>query len=110
MPHYLLRWQFTSNSAKSMVSSPVDRTIPAKALIEGFGGKLEAYYFSFGEFDGVGLVEFPDNTSVAACSLTAASSGGFSKFETTVLFTAKDGEAAMKKEHDTNTGYRPPNA
>jgi uncharacterized protein with GYD domain len=110
MPHYMLRWQFTSASAKSMVSTPADRTGPATALIEGFGGKLESYYFSFGEYDGVGICQFPDYISAAACSVTAASSGGFSKFETTPLLTAKEAEAAMKKAHDTKTGYRPPNA
>ena len=110
MTHYLLRWQFTDSSAKAMVSKPVDRTGPATTLIESFGGKLKAYYFSFGEYDGVGICEFPDNTSAAACSMAAASTGGFSRFETTTLLTAKEAEAAMKKAHDTKTAYKPPNA
>ncbi len=110
MPHYMLRWQFTSNSAKSMIGTPHDRTGPATTLIEGFGGKLNAYYFSFGEYDGIGIVEFPDNVSAGACSMTAASTGGFSKFETIPLLTAKEAEAAMKKAHDTRSNYRPPNA
>ena len=110
MAHYMLRWQFTSSSAKSMVGKPHDRTGPASALIEAFGGKLREYYFSFGEYDGVGIVEFPDNVSAGACSMTAASSGGFSKFETMPLLTAKEAEAAMKKAHDTKSGYQAPNA
>jgi uncharacterized protein with GYD domain len=110
MSHFLLRWQFSDAAAKAMVGNPQDRTKPAQALVEGFGGKLHCYYFAFGEYDGIGIVEFPDNTSAAACSMTAASSGGFSRFETTALLTAKEAEAAMKQAHNTKTGYKPPSA
>ena len=65
-----------------MVDKPQDRTGPAKTLIEGFGGKLHHYYFAFGDYDGIGIVEFPDNTSAAACSMKAAATGAFSRFET----------------------------
>ncbi len=110
MPHYLLRWQLTSGSVKSLIGKPQDRSTSARKLIEGFGGKMISYYFSFGEYDGVGIVEMPDNISVAACSLEASASGGFSRFETTPLLTPKEAREAMQKAHDANTGYRPPNA
>src|ERR1700676_56329 len=89
MSHFMVRWQFNDASAKAMVGKPQDRTGPAKTLIEGFGGKLHNYYFAFGEYDGVAICEFPDNTSAAACSMTAASTGAFSRFETMTLLTAK---------------------
>jgi uncharacterized protein with GYD domain len=65
MAHFMLQWQFAGTSAKAMVDKPQDRTGPAKTLIEGFGGKLHHYYFAFGDYDGIGIVEFPDNTSAA---------------------------------------------
>lgn len=110
MSHFLVRWQFTDASAKALVSKPHDRTGVAKALIEGFGGKLHGYYLSFGDYDGIAICEFPENTSAAACSMAAASTGGFSRFETTTLLTAKEAEAAMKQAHDTKTAYKPPHA
>jgi uncharacterized protein with GYD domain len=108
MPHFLIRWQFTDTSAKALVGKPHDRTGAAKALVEGFGGKLRSYYIAFGEYDGIAICEFPDNTAVAACSMSAASTGAFARFETTTLLTAKEAEAAMKLAHDTKTGYKPP--
>ncbi|HQT45890.1 MAG TPA: GYD domain-containing protein [Acidocella sp.] len=108
MSHYMLRWQFSDASAKALVEKPHDRTAVATALIESFGGKLHSYYFSFGEFDGVGIGEMPDNAAAAACALAAAASGGFKHFETTVLMTAKEAEAAMKRAHDTKPPYKPP--
>ncbi len=62
MSHFLIRWQFTNASAKALVGKPHDRTGAAKALVEGFGGRLHSYYIAFGEFDGVAICEFPNNT------------------------------------------------
>ena len=42
----MIRWQFTSTSAKALVGKPHDRTGAAKALVEGFGGKLNSYYLA----------------------------------------------------------------
>jgi uncharacterized protein with GYD domain len=110
MSHFMIRWQLTDASAKALVGKPHDRTGAATALIEGFGGKLHSYYISFGEYDGVAICEFPDNTAAAACSMAGAATGAFTRFETTTLLTAKEAEAAMKHAHNTKTGYRPPNA
>ena len=110
MSHYMVRWQFTDASAKALVEKPQDRTGAARALMEGFGGKLLSYYFSFGEYDGFAISEFPDNTAAAACSMAATATGAFTRFETTMLLTATEAEAAMKRAHDTKTGYKPPHA
>ena len=110
MPHFMIRWQFTSTSAKALVGKPHDRTGAAKALVEGFGGKLHSYYLALGEYDGVAICEFKDNTAAVACSMSATATGGFSRFETTTLLTAHEAEAAMKQANKTKTGYKPPNA
>jgi uncharacterized protein with GYD domain len=110
MAHYMLRWQLKDSTAQALIGKPQDRTQPAKALIEGFGGKLHSYYFALGEYDGVGICEFPDNVSVVACSMHDSSTGAFSRFETTVLLTAKEAEAAMKQANEAKVNYRAPNA
>jgi uncharacterized protein with GYD domain len=106
----MVRWQFNGASAKAMVENPHDRTAAAKALVEGFGGKLHCYYFSFGEYDGLAIGEMPDNTAGAACSMAAMATGAFTRFESTILLTASEAEAAMKKAHNTKTEYKPPHA
>jgi uncharacterized protein with GYD domain len=110
MPHFMIRWQFTDTSAKALVGKPHDRTGAATTLVEGFGGKLHSYFIAFGEYDGVAICEFPDNTAAAACSMSAAATGAFSHFETTTLLTAKEAEAAMKQANTTKTKYTPPHA
>lgn len=110
MSHFMLRWQFKDDVAKALVGKPQDRTGPARTLVESFGGKMHHYFFVFGDYDGLAICEFPDNTSVAACSLKAMSTGAFTRFETTTLLTAKEAESAMKQAHDTRSEYKPPHA
>ena len=61
-----------------------------------------------GEYDGVAICEFPNNTAAVACSMSATATGGFSRFETTTLLTAQEAEAAMKQANQTKTEYKPP--
>ena len=82
---------------KALVEKPNQSTNAARALIEGFGGKLHAYYFSFGKYDGLAICEFPDATAAAACSLVAMATGALLILEFTALSTAAEAEAAMKK-------------
>ena len=89
---------------------PNDRTSAAKALIEGFGGKLHEYYFSLGDYDGFAICEFPNSQAAAACALAAMATGAFTRFETVSLLTASEAEAAMKHARDAKTGYKPPHA
>jgi len=110
MTHYMLRWQFSSETAKNFVLQPQDRSRPAREFIEGFGGKLESYYFALGDYDGVGIAEFPDTVSVTAASMLAASTGAFARFETTPLLTTAEAMAAMKMAKAKSSTYKAPNA
>ncbi|HTW28100.1 MAG TPA: GYD domain-containing protein [Acetobacteraceae bacterium] len=110
MAHFMLRWQLTAAAAKALVARPQDRTVQATTLFEGFGGKLLQYFFTFGEYDGLAICEFPDATAVAACSMAASATGAFSRFETVSLLTAKEAETAMQVARAAKIGgYSPPN-
>jgi uncharacterized protein with GYD domain len=110
MPHYLVRFQYSSDSVKKLVAHPQDREAAGRKLVEGFGGKLHSYFFALGDFDGLGLCEFPDHVAATAFSMSLAVTGGFSKIETTPLLTSAEAQAAMKRANETKTDYRSPNA
>ena len=110
MPLYEMRWMFKDAALKSMTDKPQDREAPARDLIEGFGGKLHHYYFMLGEYDGLAVVEFPDNASAAATSMRASASGAFARFETHPLMTAQEAQRAMRMAKDRAVAYRAPNA
>jgi uncharacterized protein with GYD domain len=75
----------------------------AKELIEDLGGKMESFYFAFGNTDVYAIADFPDNVSAAAAALTVCAGGGATA-RTVVLLTANEADAAAAKK----TTYRPP--
>lgn len=108
MSHYLMRWKFKEQSIKAMTETPQHRGTQARQLVEGFGGKMPQYFFSFGDYDGLAIVEFPDNISAAACSMRATASGGFLRFETHPLMTAQEAQQAMERVKTGSVAYQSP--
>jgi uncharacterized protein with GYD domain len=69
------------------------------------GGRLESFYFAFGERDAYVIVELPDNESAAAVALTVNAAGG-ATVKTVVLLTPDEVDDAAKRSVD----YQPPGA
>jgi uncharacterized protein with GYD domain len=110
MPLYEMRWMFKDAALKSMTDEPQDREAPARELVEGFGGRMLHYYFMLGEYDGLAIVEFPDDAAAAACGMRASASGAFARFETHPLLSAQEAQRAMQMVRDRAVAYRAPNA
>ena len=104
MPKYLFRASFTADGAKGLLSEGGSgRMEVAARLAEGLGGKLESYSFAFGEDDVVGILELPDNVSMAAVNLTVAATG-LVDTRTTALLTPEELDEAARK----SVSYRGP--
>ena len=73
-----------------------------KALAAG-GGKLESFYYAFGQDDVYLIAELPDDISAVAVGLRVNSSG-LVRISTTPLLTPEDIDEASKKSVD----YRGP--
>jgi len=108
MAHFLFQWKYRDPAIKAIVETPQDRPTELRKAVEGFGGKVHQFFYAFGEYDGIAIVEFPDNESCAACSLTLAGAGGNVALSTTVLLTADEGRSAMKRARVADTGYQAP--
>jgi uncharacterized protein with GYD domain len=106
MPLYLGRFSYTPEAIKSLVHDPQDRSKAAAEAAESLGAKLVGFWFAFGEFDGVFLVEAPDNATAAAMAMAVGASGALSKLETTVLLDMDEAREAMSKAGSST--YRPP--
>jgi uncharacterized protein with GYD domain len=97
MPKYLFQGSYTLEGVRGLVKDGGSkRRAVAQQAIQGLGGKLEAFYFALGKDDIVGIADVPDNVSIAALSLTLASSGAFNA-RTTVLLTPEEIDQAAKK-------------
>ena len=74
-------------------------------VAESVGGRLEAFYYAFGEADIYAIFDMPDNVSVAALSATISATGT-ADLSTTVLITPEDMNEVAKKHAE----YTPPGA
>ena len=108
MPFYLYQWVYKDPAIKAMVEMPQDRPAELRKAVEAFGGSLHEFFYAFGEHDGIAIVEFPDNASCAACSVTLSGAGANAALKTTVLLTAAEGQEAMHQARTVRHGYRPP--
>ena len=65
-------------------------------LVQGLGGRVESFYFCFGKYDAVVIVDLPDNVAAAAASLIVGASGS-GEFQTTTLLTPAELDEAVKR-------------
>ncbi len=104
MAKYLIQGSYTSEGVKGLLKDGGSaRRAAAEALINGLGGRVEAFYFGFGNHDAYVIADLPDNVTATAVSL-AINSTGLVTGETTVLMTPEEVDEAVKK----NASYRPP--
>ena len=97
MPFYLSRFSYTPATWAKLIKNPEDRRAAAKQYIESVGGKLEGFWYAFGEHDGYCLWEAPDNVSMAATALAIGGGGALSSMQTTVLLTVDETIDALRK-------------
>ena len=97
MPKYMLRVNYTAEGAKGLVKDGGSkRRAIAQQAAESVGGRLESFYFAFGDTDAFVVADLPDASSAAAIALTVSASGGAS-VQTTVLMSPEEVDAAAKK-------------
>ncbi len=104
MPKYLIEASYTSEGAKGLLKDGgTKRRQAADAAIKSTGGRIEAFYFAFGESDAVILADAPDHASVAAACIAINASGAVTT-RTTVLLSPEEIDQAVKK----TVKYTPP--
>ena len=106
MAKYLVEASYTADGLKGLMKDKASgrRSAVEKALAS-VGGKLEAMYYAFGDYDVLLICECPDHASAAAISL-ATSSSGLVRTKTTVLMPVEEVDKAIAK----TVSFRPPGA
>ncbi len=97
MPKYLCQASYTADGAKGLLKEGGSKR---KAMVEEMtkaaGGKIEAFYFAFGDSDVYLIVDAPNQATVAAISMAVNASGAVT-LKTTVLLTPQEVDQAAKK-------------
>ena len=104
MPKYLFHGSYTPEGFQGLMEEGgTKRREAAEQALGSVGGKLDAFYFAFGDDDFYIIVDLPDHVTTSAVSFVGNVSGTFS-IKTVVLLTPEEVDEAVKKVVD----FRPP--
>ena len=93
----MIQFSYKSDTVGKLLQNPEDRSVAVRQLVEKLGGKLLGFYYCYGEYDGVIIVDMPDSTAGLATTMVAFAGGGTSQVKTTVLISVDEAMKAMKK-------------
>ncbi len=104
MPKYLCQASYTAEGTKGLLKDGGSkRRAAVEEMAKAVGGRVESFYYAFGDPDVYVILEAPDATSITAISL-AVNASGATQLRTTVLMTPEEMDQAAKK----GVKYRPP--
>ena len=104
MPKYLIEASYTSQGVAGVADKGgTARREAVEALIASMGGRLESFYFAFGDADVYATAELPSEEAATALALSINRSDA-TKIRTIVLLTPEQVDAAAKMAPD----YKPP--
>ena len=106
MSKFLIEASLTTVGVKGVQSEggTARREAVTKA-VESVGGRLDSFFFGFGDRDVYVIADFPDNESAAAMAIAVNSSGAVAT-RTVVLLTPEEVDRAVKRSVE----YRAPGA
>ena len=106
MARFLIKATYTEAGIRGLMKEGGSaRRANLEKLVASIGGRVEAFYFAYGEADVYSIAEVPDATTAMALSLTINASGAV-KLTTIPLITAEELDAACHK----TIAYRAPGA
>jgi uncharacterized protein with GYD domain len=106
MPKFLIEANYVGEGLQGLLKEGgTSRRAAVDKLLGSVGGKVESFYYAFGDRDAYVIVDVPDNITAAAVALTVGASGAV-KVKTVVLMTPDEVDQATKK----SPAYRPPGA
>ncbi len=94
MSLFMTQFSYTSEAWAKLVKNPEDRVAPLKAMAEKLRGRVIDFYHCFGEYDGIVIMEAPDENAAAAIVLAATAATHLKATKTTLLQSVNDARAS----------------
>jgi uncharacterized protein with GYD domain len=106
MPKMMIKASYSVEGARGLLKEGgTSRRAAVQKLIEGMGGKMEAFYYAYGDADAFVIVDMPNAIDGLAVSMAVNASGAV-RISTVPLITPEEVDAAAKK----TVAYRAPGA
>jgi uncharacterized protein with GYD domain len=106
MAKYLIKATYMAEGEKGLLKDGGSgRRAAVKKAVEALGGKLEEFYYAFGDVDAYVIVDAPNQTSALALTI-AVNAVGSVHVQTVPLLTCEEVDAACHM----HVSYRAPGA
>ena len=90
MPIFITQGRYTQAAVQAMTRNAEDRAAAVADLYRRAGGRLLAFYITFGEYDWLSIAEMPDSQADLAALIAGASKGAVSDLKTTLAVTPEE--------------------
>lgn len=107
---FAIFFKLKPETVRAAMENPSDRAAVVGGLLEAVGGRLDAYYWMFGDHDGFVIADVPDSTTAATVSLAVSSTGAFAGLETHELIPADQIGQLLERAKTAASQYTPPGA
>ena len=108
MPTYMTLFDYTNAAWHEMVERPEDREAATRAVMEANGGRLIAFYWMFGDYDGFAIYEATDDVAAATVLAGITATGRIEKMATYSLLTGEQAQRVLEMAKSASTDYAPP--
>jgi len=106
MAKFLIKASYAPEGIRGLMKEGgTGRRAAVQKVTESLGGRVEAFYFAYGDADAYVISDVPDTVSAMALSLAVNASGAV-RISTVPLMTPEDMDAACKK----SVAYKAPGA
>lgn len=106
MPKFLFKAAYTAEGVRGLIKEGGSaRRKAVEKMTKDVGGRLEGFYYSYGDADAYVFADLPDEAAALAVSLAVNASGAV-RLTTIPLIAPEDIDAAGKKA----VAYRAPGA
>jgi uncharacterized protein with GYD domain len=106
MTIFIIQGCYTAEAVRGMIDTPDDREAMVKKLIKAVGGKLLAYYMTFGEFDFLIICQAPSEGALLSALAAAAAGGSVGGLRTTVALSGKSAMKAFAEAKGVMASFR----
>ena len=97
MPKYLAKAHYTADGVRAVMKEGGSaRAAAVQKAAKTIGGKVEAFYFAYGNDDAYVIIDLPDEASALALSMAVNASGAVT-LEMVPLISPKQMDEAAKK-------------
>jgi uncharacterized protein with GYD domain len=102
MPRYMVQFSYSPEAWTSLIRHPQSRAEGLDSMLQELGARLVDMYFYYGEWDGLVIIEAPDDTTFVASLLAGNAPGHLRATKISRLYTAEENLQILRRASEVS--------